>query len=68
LCHEIRGFLLGFAQRIGGTSGSGSCSCLPRSAAARPSAICAWRSAIAFCNGGQTNFIVIQMKTANQIA
>jgi len=35
---------------------------------ARPSAICFWRSCIALRSGGQTNFIVIQMKARNQSA
>src|SRR5512145_3385031 len=51
------------AERLEASSRSS----LPRSAAARPSAICCCRSAMAFCSGGQMNFIVIQMKMANQI-
>jgi hypothetical protein len=45
-----------------------SSSCFPRSPAANPSAISFWRSAMAFASGGQTYFMVIQMKTPNQIA
>jgi len=65
---KLGGLALGFAQGFGERLAAISCSFLPRSAAARPSAIWACRSAIAFCSGGQTNFIVIQMKSPNQMA
>src|SRR5262249_52757592 len=38
-------------------------SCLPRSAAARPSAICFWRASMAFSSGGHTNFSVNPMNS-----
>jgi hypothetical protein len=37
-------------------------------AAAKPSAISFWRASIAFNSGGQTNFTVNQINTANAIA
>ena len=37
-------------------------------AAAKPSAISFWRVSIAFNSGGQTNFTVNQINTANAIA
>src|SRR6476661_5584381 len=43
-------------------------SCLPRSAAARPSAICFWRASIARDKCGHTNFAVNQMNIANERA
>src|SRR5581483_5041343 len=52
------------AERLAASSRS----CLPRSAAANPSAICFWRSCIARCSGGQIYLIVSQMKMPNQIA
>jgi hypothetical protein len=68
LSDEIRGFLLGFTQRIGGTLGSELLLVLATFGRSQAFSDLGLTVAIAFCSGGQTYFIVIQMKRANQIA